>query len=166
MKLELGLHGFTETMRGTWTPSDGSGRKILWFRVEADATSALAYLRRGEMLCEGTLFAEGLAEGVPARGMMEVQPLGGRIAYRLDFRGDDGKSYRFSGEKTPTLKRLVQSMTTLPGEIVLADGEPIGTALLRFDRKDLLPFLRTFRPARLGAAPRRSFPLEPEKATP
>lgn len=165
MKLELGLHGFTETMRGTWTPADGSGRKIMWFRVEADATSALAYLRRGEMRCEGTLFAEGLAEGVPARGLMEVQPLGGRIAYRLDFVGDDGKAYRFSGEKTPSLRHLVESMTTLPGEIVLADAERIGGALLRFDRKDLLPFLRTFRPARLGSL-RRPSQLQPSKVTP
>jgi hypothetical protein len=155
MKLQLGLHGFTETMRGTWTPSDGSGRRVMWFRIDADATSALAYLRRGEMRVTGTMFAEGLAEGVPARGLLEVQPFAGRIAYRLDFSGDDGRSYRFGGEKSPSLSKLLVSMTTLPGEIVVADAERIGTAHLRFDaRNDLLPFLRTFRPARLAPSPR------------
>lgn len=166
MKLELGLHGFTETMRGTWTPSDGSGRRVMWFRVDADATSALAYLRRGEMRIVGTMYAEGLAEGVPARGLLEVQPFGGRIAYRLDFFGDDGRAYRFSGEKTPSLRRLVESMTTLPGEIVVADAERIGTTHLRFDHRDLLPFLRTFRAARLAAPRRLVSGLAADGATP
>jgi hypothetical protein len=154
MKLGLGLHGFTETMRGTWTPADGSGRRVLWFRIDADAVSALAYLRRGEMRVAGTIYAEGLAESVPAGGVLELQPFVGRVAYRLEFFGDDGGSYRFSGEKHWSLRRLVESMTTLPGEIVLADGELVGTALLRFDAKrDLVSFLRTFRPARVSPMP-------------
>ncbi len=155
MKLQLGLHGFTETMRGTWTPTDGSGRRVMWFRIDADATSALAYLRRGDMRVVGTMFAEGLAEGVPARGLLELQPFSGRVAYRLDFEGHGGESYRFSGEKNWKLKRLVESMTTLPGEIVLGGAERIGTALLRFDaKKDLVAFLRTFRAARFAPVPR------------
>ncbi len=162
MKLNVGLHGFSETMSGTWTPLDGSGRRVMWFAVEADATSLLGYLRRGEMRCAGRMFAEGLAEGVPTAGHMEVQPLAGRIAYRLDFQGDDGKRYRFSGEKTPSLRRPFESMITLPGEIVLADAERIGTALLRFDPRDLVPFLRSFRPARLEQPAR----LIAEGATP
>jgi hypothetical protein len=156
--MNLGLHGFTETMRGTWTPADGGGRRVMWFRAEADAPSALAYLRRGEMRLVGRMFVEGLAENVPTRGLLEVQPLAGRIAYRLDFVGDDDRAYRFIGEKSPSLARLARSMTTLPGEITIADAECVGTALLRFDlRHDLLPFLRTFRraaePRLLGAAP-------------
>jgi hypothetical protein len=60
--------------------------------------------------------------------------------------GDDDRSYRFSGEKSPSLRRLLESMTTLPGEIVVADAECIGTMLFRFDaRRDLVSFLRTFR---------------------
>ena len=161
MSFRLSLHGFTETMRGTWTPEDGTGRRVMWFDVEADAVSALAYLRRGEMRLAGRMFMEGLAENVPTRGLLEVQPLSGRIAYRLDFVGDDGRSYRFSGEKSPSLRRLTRSMTTLPGEIVVADAERIGRALLRFDlANDLLPFLRTFRAARPRAT------LELRGATP
>jgi hypothetical protein len=153
MKLP-GLHGFSETMRGTWTPADGSGRRVMWFRIDADAVSALAYLRRGEMRVTGTLYAEGLAESVPARGVLELQPFSGRVAYRLDFFGDDQRSYRFSGEKLWSLRRLVESMTTLPGEIVLADDELVGSALLRFDaRRDLVAFLRTFRAARVSSRP-------------
>lgn len=153
--MKLALHGFSETMRGTWTPRDGSGRRVMWFSVAADATSALAYLRRGEMRLSGKLFAEGLAENVPTSGLLEVQPLSGRIAYRLDFVGDDGKRYRFHGEKSPSLRRLARSMTTLPGEILLADTETVGSTLLYFDlARDLIPFLKTFRLARASDAPR------------
>jgi hypothetical protein len=147
----MGLHGFTETMRGTWSPSDGSGRRVLWFRLDADATNAFGYMKAGEMQLDGTFFAEGLANEVATRGRMEVQPLRRRIAYRLEFKGDDGKAYRFVGEKRLNVLRLLSTMTTLPGEITDAHGARVGTALVRFDaRRDLLPFLRTFRLAESG----------------
>lgn len=142
----MGLYGFTETMRGTWSPGDGSGRRVLWFRLDADATNALGYMKDGAMQLDGTFFAEDLAGEVPTRGTMEVQPLRRRIAYRLEFKGDDGKAYRFVGEKRLNLLRLLDTMTTLPAEITDEHGARLGTALVRFDtRHDLLPFLRTFR---------------------
>lgn len=147
--MAIALYGFTETMRGTWTPLDGSGRRTMWFRAEADATSALDYARRGRLELSGKMHAEGLADEVPTRGFMEVQPLSRRIGYELEFRGDDGESYRFVGQKTLKLARLVTSMTTLPGEVLAADGRLVGTARLHFDLKnDLVPFLATFRRAR------------------
>jgi len=93
------LYGFTETMRGTWTPLDGSGRKTMWFRAEADATDAVDYLRRGALALTGKMHAEGLADEAPTTGRLEVQPLSRRIGYELSFRADDGKSYRFVGQK-------------------------------------------------------------------
>lgn len=143
------LYGFTETMRGTWTPNDGSGRRTMWFRAEADATDAVAYLRRGKLSLSGKLHAEGLADEVPASGTLEVRPLSGFIGYDLTFRGDDGKSYRFLGHKSPSVTRLLKSMTTLPGEVLDEDGKVVGSAMLYFDLKnDLLPFLGTFRRGR------------------
>lgn len=156
----MGLHGFTETMRGTWSPGDGSGRRVLWFRLDADATNALGYLKTGGMQLDGRLFAEGLASDVATRGSLQVQPLKRRIAYRLEFTGDDGQVYRFVGDKQLSVLRLLSSMTTLPGDITDAHGTRVGTALVRFDaRRDLLPFLRTLR----AAEPERH-PL-PEKLT-
>ena len=143
------LYGFTETMRGTWTPLDGSGRKTLWFRAEADVTDAGAYLKHGRLSLSGALHAEGLADEVPARGHLEIQPLSRRIGYALDFTADDGRRCRFVGEKTPSLRHLLKSMTTLPGDVLDADGKRLGTALLYFDLKnDLVPFLGTFRRGR------------------
>lgn len=152
--MAIGLYGFTETMRGTWTPLDGSGRRTMWFEAEADATSALAYARRGRLEMVGKLHAEGLAEEVPTRGILEVQPFSRRIGYELDFKGDDGERYRFVGQKDLSLLRLAKSMTTLQGEVLAADGRRLGTARLHFDlRRDLLPFLATFRLARPRALP-------------
>ncbi|MBK7585623.1 MAG: hypothetical protein IPI67_36240 [Myxococcales bacterium] len=143
------LYGFTETMRGTWTPLDGSGRKTMWFRAEADATDAVEYLRHGVLELTGKMHAEGLADEMPATGRLEIQPLSRRIGYDLTFCGDDGQRYRFVGEKTLSLTRIFRAMSTLPGQVLAADGQLVGTALLYFDLKqDLLPFLGTFRRGR------------------
>ena len=156
MSHRRGLFGFTEVMRGTWTPADGRGRQVMHFHVEADALSARAWLRRGVLRMVGTLTAEGLASAAPARGEMEIQLSRRRIGYDLDFVGDDGNAYRFAGEKQLSLSSLLRSFTTLPGEITALGkphraGEVVGTALLRFDLKgDLQPFLLSWRRARLG----------------
>ena len=147
----MGLHGFTETMRGTWSPSDGSGRRVMWFHLDADATNALGYMKDGVMQLDGTFFAEGLANEVATRGTMEIQLFRRRVAYQLEFKGDDGKAYRFIGEKQLSLLKLLSTITTLPGEITDEHGARVGTAIVRFDtRRDLLPFLRTFRFAEPG----------------
>jgi len=147
--MSIGLYGFTETMRGTWTPLDGSGRKTMWFRCEADASDALGYLKRGAVTLVGRLHAEGLADEVRMTGSMEIQPLSRRIGYDIDFRGDDGKRYRFVGQKTLSLRKLATTMTTLPGEVRDENGTCVGTARLYFDlKRDLVPFLATFRRAR------------------
>jgi len=147
--MSIGLHGFSETMRGTWTPVDGSGRRVLSFSVDADATNALSYLKDGAMDLSGTMRAEGLAKDARTEGRLEVQPLRRRIAYSLEFKGDDGKLYRFEGRKTLSVFRPLKGATTLPGEITDRHGALVGRALVRFDlRRDLVSFLRTFRPAR------------------
>ncbi|MCA9600062.1 MAG: hypothetical protein KC776_42455, partial [Myxococcales bacterium] len=149
VSMALALYGFSEAMRGTWTPDDGSGRRVFWFELEADATDAVAYLRRGSMRLVGTVFAEGLAEHAPGTGTLEVRPLGGRIGYDIEFRGPEGERYRFSGHKSPTWRHPLKSMTTLPGVITDGDGNRLGSALVRFNLvRDLVPFLRTFRAAR------------------
>lgn len=142
----IGLHGFTETMRGTWSRSDGSGRRVLSFRLDADAISAARYLKRGAMQLDGEFFAEDLANDTPTHGTLEVRPLRRRIAYRLDFTGDDGKLYHFTGEKRLSALRPLRSLTTLTAEITDAHGARVGTALVRFDaRRDLVAFVRTLR---------------------
>ncbi|MEB2310738.1 MAG: hypothetical protein OZ921_10050 [Sorangiineae bacterium] len=155
--MAIGLHGFSETMRGTWTPTDGSGRRVCWFSVDADATDAAAYVKGGVMQLDGSFFAEGLAENVPVKGTLEVQLLRRRIAYRLEFTGADGKPYRYLGEKTLGLMRPLHGLTTLPAELTDAHGARIGTSLTRFDaRRDLAGFLRSMRPAEPARHARKS----------
>ena len=143
------LYGFTETMRGTSTPLDGTGRKTMRARAEADASDAAGTLSRGALTLTGKMHAEGLADGVPATGRLEIQPLSRRIGYELEFTADDGRRCRFVGEKSPSLRSPLRSMTTLPGEVLDPEGKRLGTALLYFDLKnDLIPFLGTFRRGR------------------
>ena len=147
--MALPLYGFTETMRGTWSPLDGSGRKTMWFRAQADATDAIAYLKSGRLELAGKMHCESLADEVPTTGYLEIQPFSRRIGYVLEFRGDDGERYLFEGQKTLSVRKLLRTMTRLPGDVRAADGKRMGTALLYFDlKRDLVPFLATFRRAR------------------
>lgn len=147
--MAIGLHGFSETMSGTWTPDAGGGRRVFRFTVDADATNLWQYFRRGAMRLTGSVYAEGLCDDAPAQGTLEVQPLRGRIAYRLHFTAPDGQRYQFDGHKSLTLRSPLRSSTTLPGRIVDAQGRRVGTCLTYFDlRRDLGRFLLTFRAAR------------------
>jgi hypothetical protein len=143
-------HGlqFRERMSGTFTPTGGAPARFA-FTVEARADSALDYLRRGRAALTGTLEAAGLADGVPITGAIEMQPLTRRrVGYDFTFTGDDGKPYRFVGEKQIRWRDPVRTFTRLPGVIQDAAGGEVATCALGFDLgADLLPFLTSFRRA-------------------
>jgi len=147
------LLGFSEIMRGTWTPADDTGRQVFEFDVRANADRAGAFLTDGRLALTGQVRAGGLTEGAPATGEMALQPwVRRRVGYRLAFTGDDGQAYTFEGQKQIRARHLVRSWTTLPGEMRSAGGHVIGRALLRFDlRRDFGSLLASVRPARPGA---------------
>jgi hypothetical protein len=140
---------FDETMSGTYARVDAPDRRRpLSFTVRAHTDSALSALKTGQVVLRGTIQAEGLAEGAPAEGTLEVAPGARRIRYELGFPGDDGQTYRFEGEKRLRLPNLMRSMTELTGDIVNGAGGVMATAELSFDvRADLLSFLASWRPA-------------------
>jgi hypothetical protein len=72
--------------------------------------------------------------------------LTGRLPYDFTFLADDGRTYRFAGEKVVKLGSLRRSMTVLPGRVLDDTGKVVGTAEVRFDLdRDLWEFLRSFR---------------------
>jgi hypothetical protein len=141
---------FDETMTGTWTrvgsPGD-TGSFRVQLRVKAE--DALRHLRDHLADLEGTLDMEGFADDVPVRGKIEIAPLVKRIIrYELDFTGNDGKPYRFAGQKNIRFSDLVTTMTTLDASVTDAGGTEVARATIRFDLKaDLLPFLISWKPA-------------------
>lgn len=141
---------FAETMSGTYAlDSAPSDHRRFTFTIEAQADSTLRHLQNGRARIWGMLEADGLAEDAPIEGTLTVAALARRaIEYDFAFTGDDGKPYRFSGQKSLRLSRPTRSMTELTGYIYDESGAPIGTSVTRFDLKsDLFQFLTSVRPA-------------------
>jgi hypothetical protein len=103
----------------------------------------------GKTRMHGTLEADGLATNVPIEGTLTLAPWARRmIRYEFAFRGDDGRSYRFEGQKDIRLRDLRRSFTILPGAILDDAGNQVGTADTRFDlAADLFQFVSSWRPA-------------------
>jgi hypothetical protein len=138
-----GFH-FRETMSGTYR-RDGVERPM-HFTVTARAGSLLSHLRDRKARLEGEVTMDGFASSRPLDGEITIDPLLGKlIRYEFGFQADDGQRYRFIGQKDVTLKDVVGSMTTLPGQVLALDGKQVATALLTFDKKDLPSFLGTWR---------------------
>lgn len=141
---------FAETMSGTFaTVDEPDNHRRFSFSVEARADSVLRHLRDGKTSMRGTLEADGLADCVPIEGTLTLAPLTKKIIrYEFSFTGDDGRPYRFEGQKNIRFTDLRNSFTTLPGTIVNAAGDTVATAATRFDLKaDLFQFLASWRPA-------------------
>jgi hypothetical protein len=139
---------FAETMSGTYSTLDEpNDHRRFSFSVEARADSILRHLRDGKTTMSGTLEADGLADCVPIEGTLTLLPLTKKIIrYEFSFTGDDGRPYRFEGQKDIRFTDLRRSFTTLPGEIVDSVGHTVATADTRFDLKaDLLQFLASWR---------------------
>ena len=138
---------FKETMSGTWRPEAGGPERNIEFTITAHAGRLLRHLfdRKADM--EGRLKMSGFAEDVPLTGELTIDPLlGKKIRYEFDFVADDGKRYRFAGQKDVQFLDVVRTMTTLPGEILAGDGQVVGRCELKFDTHDLPRFLASFRP--------------------
>ena len=141
---------FQETMSGTYTLTGAadSPRRIS-FKSRVTAPDALRHLRDGMAELEGTLEMEGFADDVPLAGTIEISPLRKRlIRYEFSFVGNDGRPYRFAGQKDLKLFDLIGSWTNLPASLFDQAGKEVGQVRVKFDLlNDLLPMLVSFRRA-------------------
>jgi hypothetical protein len=146
---------FSENMYGTYTPTweNGAERRFI-FHVDAFSDNLLRTLRDGKVETVGHVEAEGLAAHAPLRGFMIIKPLLARvIRYEFQFTGDDGAAYRFAGEKTIRHLHPFRTWTTLPGSIYDSGDREIAQSMVRFDRREMVPFLRSFKPWLCSARP-------------
>ncbi len=138
---------FKETMSGTWRPAAGGPERAIEFSIRAHAGRLLRHLFDHKAEIEGRLQMAGFAADVPLSGQLTIDPvLGKKIRYEFEFVADDGKRYRFAGQKDIHFLDVVRTMTTLPGQILDERGGLIGSADLKFDTNDLPSFLASFRP--------------------
>jgi len=141
---------FAESMTGTveWDADPGK-KHPMKFEIRAHAESTREHLSTGRATVTGVMHAPPIAESADAEGTIVIRPLGQRIIrYELSFIGDDGKRYEMIGQKDISWRRPVETLTTLPAEILDEDHRRVGTCLTKFDyKRDLWSFLRSFRPA-------------------
>jgi hypothetical protein len=141
---------FRETMAGSYRLATDSVDRPMSFTVRARSARWASFARRREVEIEGEVDAEGFADHRHLRGTLGMDPLlTRRLPYAFAFTANDGRRYRFVGEKTISLAHLTESMTVLPGAILDEHDAEVGRALLRFDlSRDLTSFLRSFKPTR------------------
>ena len=141
---------FQESMSGTYTLTGAADApRRISFTSRVTAPDALRHLRDGMADLSGTLDMEGFADDVPLAGTIEISPLRKRlIRYEFSFVGNDGRPYRFAGQKDIRLLDLVGSFTNLPASLYDQAGKEIGQVRVKFDlSSDLLPMLVSFRRA-------------------
>ncbi len=147
--MSLGFR-FRETMSGSYLlDADPDHERAMSFSIGVRVHSLARFVvdRRAEI--QGEVYLEGFAAHRALRGTLVIDPLiGKKLVYEFGFTGDDGKSYRFVGQKDVEHLRPLHTMTMLPGELADDVGRRVGSARLRFDaRSDLPKFLRSFRAA-------------------
>lgn len=144
---------FHETMSGSIRLDASPEReRAISFTVGARVDGMSRFVRDRKAAIQGAIEIEGLASHNAARGTMVMDPiLGKQVGYELEFQDDEGRPLRLSGRKSVEFLRVMHTMTTLPAELLDAQGRRVGQAVLRFDvRSDLLRFLRSFRPLRFA----------------
>ncbi|MBI5482478.1 MAG: hypothetical protein HY906_26720 [Deltaproteobacteria bacterium] len=140
---------FEEKLTGTYhLLSRPEEEKAFSFTAQAAVANVVKYLQDMSATLQGTVEMEGFADQAPLSGSLELNPLFGRVLrYQFTFVANDGKTYRFAGQKDIQLLDLPGSMTTLPGAVYDESGNEIARVLTRFDLgSDLVPFLLSWRP--------------------
>jgi hypothetical protein len=142
----LGFY-FREKMEGTAQRTGERFDRSFRFDLDVHAPSVLRMATTAVAEAHGTLRIDGLARDVPATGRLELSPVARQtIRYVVDFTGDDGKSYRFDGSKSTTVRRHLVGWTTLPGKIYDESGQVWGDAELHFSlRRQLRKLIRSVR---------------------
>lgn len=139
---------FEERMAGRYHLLVGpTEERAIEFTLTARAPSLGRFLRRPVAEIDGEANLVGFADHQPARGTMLLDLLAGRrIGYDFEFRGNDGQTYRFKGQKDVDVTRLLETMSALPAGLFDPAGARIGEALVHFHYStDLVRFLRSWR---------------------
>jgi hypothetical protein len=150
--LALGF-SFEETMSGSYhLLSSQLDERAISFSLFARVAGIRQFLKDKLARVQGEVNVEAFADHRPLEGTLALKLFDEqRLTYDFTFDANDGRRYRFHGQKDVTMIDLFDTMTTLPASIYDAAGSEIARAVLRFDaRANLATFLRSWR-ARLGS---------------
>jgi hypothetical protein len=147
---------FHEVMSGILVRPGETGPRPFELDFLVQAPRLRDFLRTGLGRATGRVHLGGLAGSAPAQGTLELLPFTRRrIRYWFSFRGDDGQTYQFDGEKRiRRFRGAIRSWTTLLGELRADDGALYGRAELHFRfAQHLGPLVRSIRFDRRLPAP-------------
>jgi hypothetical protein len=138
---------FRETMRGMYhfldRPLEERG---IEFTIAVESRGLRDFARTRTAAIHGEVELEGFARKTPLAGTLAFKLDERRLPYEFTFSADDGKSYRFRGQKDFSLFAVADSISTLPASIYDAEGKELGRAIVRFDlRADTGKLLKSFR---------------------
>jgi hypothetical protein len=140
---------FQETLKGSFHYlSDPADELAMTLQVTARVDLRRLLLLQREAEIQGQIDMQGFADRRSIRGTLVLDLLlGQRLVYDVRFTDNEERSCRFHGERELVPRRLVESLTTLPGTVWCDDRE-IARAVLRFDTKqELLRLIGSVRPA-------------------
>jgi len=137
---------FRETMRGNYYLLEAPlEERALEFTLKVETRKLRRFLRDRTCSIAGDVTIEGIAEHAALEGTLAFRER--RLPYDFTFKGDDGKRYRFRGQKDWNWFAPAESISTLPATLLDENGAEIGRAVVRFDlRSDTSSFLKSFRP--------------------
>lgn len=139
---------FEETLRGGFhLLADPAVELAMDLSVEIRLDGVRRFLRERTGTLKGHVTIDGFADG-PVEGTLGLAVVAQRrLPYDFSFVANDGKRYRFRGEKDFRLLELVDPVTLLPMSLYDEESREVGRATVRFDvRSDLKKTVRSLRP--------------------
>jgi hypothetical protein len=142
LRFKENMYGHYEVLEG---PEAGKERHFVFHWV-VDSPGLIMTLRGGRTAATGWVEAEGLAGRADLEGWFVLRPVVQRfIRYEFTFTGDDGRRYRFEGQKTLRHLHPARTWTTLPGVIYDDQGKEWARSLSRFHFRELHHLLFSIR---------------------
>ncbi|MEO8878200.1 MAG: hypothetical protein ABI461_21585 [Polyangiaceae bacterium] len=137
---------FRETMRGNYYLLDSPlEERALELTLKVETRKLRQFLRDRTCTISGEVIAEGITKGAKLEGTLAFRER--RLPYDFTFKGDNGKTYRFRGQKDWSWFAPAESVSTLPASLLDETGAEVGRSVVRFDlRGDTAEFLKSFRP--------------------
>lgn len=157
--------GYREHLRGTYfLLKEPFVDRVIDLDLDVETPSVREFLHATDGRLAGTVSADGITSGAPARGTIAVHTKNEpRVLYAIAFEGDDGKSYAIRAQKSLSLLSVVDSISLLRGTLyektdddhVSHVGREIGRLVLRLDvrgeRRKLLRSIRLGLERRAGS---------------
>jgi hypothetical protein len=147
---EIRLHGFEfkETLRGTYSiVGESSVPRTMTLSVHARTDDFDKFENDRLAQIDGSVDMKGFATNQPLKGTLFIDVFEThKITYVFDFKSDTGEKLSFIGTKDVDFFDLIDSLTTLPGEVKDASGHVIAKTHLVFDiQRELGRWLRSLK---------------------